>query len=100
MTKTWLSAPYRNANDHKKILFLMYKKILLITGGLGYIGSHAVVAFEQAGYTTVIVDNLVNSSKDTLIGIEKILGYCPDFFECDIRDRLDLEKIFQKYDFS
>jgi UDP-glucose 4-epimerase len=43
------------------------KKILLITGGTGYIGSHAVVAFEQAGYSTVILDNLVNSSRDTLI---------------------------------
>ena len=63
------------------------KKKLLITGGTGYIGSHAVVAFEQAGYETVILDNLVNSSRDTLIGIEKILGYCPPFYECDIRDR-------------
>jgi UDP-glucose 4-epimerase len=43
------------------------KKILLITGGTGYIGSHAVVAFEQAGYRTVILDNLVNSSRDILI---------------------------------
>lgn len=65
----------------------MDKKILLITGGLGYIGSHAVVAFEQAGYQTVILDNLVNSSLDTLSGIAKILGYVPDFFECDIRDK-------------
>lgn len=42
------------------------QKTLLITGGLGYIGSHAVVAFEQAGYRTIIVDNLVNSSRDVL----------------------------------
>ncbi len=76
------------------------KKILLITGGTGYIGSHAVVAFEQAGYRTVIIDNLVNSSRDSLIGIEKILGYCPDFYECDIQDWEWLEKIFQKYDFD
>lgn len=76
------------------------QKILLITGGTGYIGSHAVVAFEQAGYKTVILDNLVNSSRDTLFGIEKILGYCPDFFECDIRDRKWLEEIFQKYEFD
>ncbi len=78
----------------------MDQKILLITGGLGYIGSHAVVAFEQSGYKTVIIDNLVNSTRDTLLGIEKILGYTPDFFECDIRNRNELEKIFQKYDFS
>ncbi len=78
----------------------MQKKCILITGGTGYIGSHAVVAFEQAGYTTVIVDNLVNSSITTLSGIEKILGYCPDFFESDIRDSPWLERMFQKYEFD
>lgn len=76
------------------------KKNLLITGGTGYIGSHAVVAFEQAGYTTVILDNLMNSSRDTLLGIEKILGYCPEFYECDIRDREGLEDIFSRYTFD
>lgn len=76
------------------------RKTLLITGGTGYIGSHAVVAFGQVGYKTVILDNLVNSSRDTLRGIKKILGYCPEFFECDIRDRIWLEKIFQKYEFD
>lgn len=49
------------------------KKYLLITGGTGFIGSHAVVAFEQAGYSTVIIDNLCNSSIDSLDGIAKIL---------------------------
>ncbi len=76
------------------------KKNILITGGTGYIGSHAVVAFEEAGYRTVIIDNLVNSSRDTLIGIEKILGYCPDFYEWDIRNQEWLEPIFQKYHFD
>jgi UDP-glucose 4-epimerase len=78
----------------------MEKKTILITGGAGYIGSHAVVAFEQAGYKTVILDNLVNSSKETLAGIEKILGYCPDFYECDIRDKKWLEAVFGKYEFD
>ncbi len=77
----------------------MSQKILLITGWLGYIGSHAVVAFEQAGYKTVIVDSLVNSSKNVLEGIHKVLDYIPDFYECDIRSREEIEKIFQKYDF-
>lgn len=76
------------------------QKTLLITGGLGYIGSHAIVAFEQAGYRVVIIDNLVNSSRDTLLGIEKILGYTPDFYDTDIRDRAGLEKLFQKHDFD
>lgn len=79
---------------------MVNKKTLLITGGLGYIGSHAVVAFEQAWYQTVIIDNLANSSKDMLSGIEKILGYCPDFYECDIRDKKWLEAVFGKYEFN
>ncbi len=76
------------------------KKILLITGWTWYIGSHAVVAFEQVGYKTVILDNLSHSSKDVLIGIEKILGYTPDFYQCDLRDRLWVENIFSKYSFD
>ncbi len=79
---------------------MINRKILLITWGLGYIGSHAVVAFEQAWYKTVIIDNFINSTRKSLEGIEKILGYCPDFYECDIRDKIWLEKIFQKYSFD
>jgi len=76
------------------------KKTILITWWTGYIGSHWVVAFEQAGYKTVIVDNLCNSSVDTLEWIENILGYKPDFFEVDLRDKHLLEEIFKKYDFD
>ena len=78
----------------------MNQKILLITGGLGYIGSHAVVAFEQAGYKTVILDSLVNSTKEVLQGIKQILTYEPDFHEIDIRDREKLEWLFSKYEFD
>lgn len=76
------------------------QKIILITGGAGYIGSHAVVAFERAGYKTVIVDNFSNSDKTNLDGIDKILGYSPDFFECDISDEKIISKIFEKYNFD
>lgn len=75
------------------------KKTLLITGGAWYIWSHAVVAFEQAWYNTVILDNFVNSSRDTLVWIQKILWYCPPFFECDIRDTKLLTQLFQSYEF-
>ena len=78
----------------------MDQKTLLITGGAWYIGSHAVVAFEQAGYKTVILDNFLNSSNDNLIGIQKILGYSPDFYECDIWDQNELNKIFREYHFD
>lgn len=78
----------------------MTKKTILITGGLGYIGSHAVVAFEEAGYKTVIVDSLINSSKESLSGISKILGYTPDFYELDLRDKENLISVFDRYLFD
>lgn len=76
------------------------KKTILITWWTGYIGSHWVVAFEQAWYKTVIVDNLCNSSIDTLDWIEKIIGYKPDFYEVDLRDKEWLEEVFKKYSFD
>ena len=76
------------------------QKNILITGGAGYIGSHTVVAFEQAGYKTVIIDNFANSDHSNLNGITKILGYSPDFYECDITDSQNLDKIFAKYSFD
>ncbi len=78
----------------------MNKKNILITGWLWYIWSHWVVAFEEAWYNTVIVDNTTNSSIDTLLWIEKILWYKPDFFNVDLRDINNLEEVFKKYDFD
>lgn len=75
-------------------------KTLLLTWATGYIGSHAVVAFEQAWYKTVIIDNLSNSSRETLSGIERILGYIPDFHQWDIRDKEFLVSVFEKYNFD
>ena len=74
-------------------------KIILITWGLWYIGSHAVVRFEQEWYTTVIVDNLSNSDKKTLENITEILWYTPDFYETDLRNKVQLARIFKKYNF-
>ncbi|MCQ2958971.1 MAG: UDP-glucose 4-epimerase GalE [Bacteroidales bacterium] len=64
---------------------------ILVTGGLGYIGSHTVVELIQSGYEVVIVDNLSNSEKTVLDGIESITGVLPAFEELDICD----EKAFQ-----
>ena len=58
------------------------------------------MAFEQAGYRTIILDNLVNSSREVLDGIHSILGYIPDFHEIDIRDGKSLEKLFSTYEFD
>ncbi len=78
----------------------MQKQTLLITGGLGYIGSHAVVAFEEAGYKTVIIDNCSNSSKKSLENIKKILGYSPDFHKVDTGDKIALDNVFRTYNFD
>lgn len=59
---------------------------VLVTGGLGYIGSHAVVALEAAGHCTVIVDNLVNSERAVLSRLERLCGRKMPFLEGDVRD--------------
>lgn len=63
----------------------MSKKIL-VTGGMGFIGSHTVVELYNAGYTPIIVDNLSNSSLKILDQIEKIIAYRPAFFNFDLCD--------------
>ena len=78
----------------------MSRKTLLITGGAGYIGSHAVVAFEEAGYKTVSIDNFSNADRWVLSWITDILWYEPDFYEGDIRERSFLEWIFERYTFD
>lgn len=73
------------------------QKTVLITGWAGYIGAHTVVAFEKAGYKTVIIDNLSRSTRHNLQGIAKILGHEVDFYQCDIADKMTLDGIFQSY---
>ena len=66
---------------------------ILVTGGAGYIGSHTVVELLNEGHGVVVVDNLVNSSKESLKRVEKITGKKVPFFELDIRDRQALENV-------
>jgi len=77
----------------------MKKKLILITWWTWYIGSHAVVSFYEAGYEVVIVDNLVNSSEDSLDNIEKIIWIKPKFHNIDLRDKKSMEDLFKEYDF-
>lgn len=70
---------------------------ILVTGGTGYIGSHTVVELQNAGYPVVIIDNLSNSSRDVLDGIECITGLRPDFVEADCTDMAALTKLFADY---
>ncbi len=73
------------------------KEKILVTGGTGYIGSHTVVELQQAGYEVVIIDNLSNSSRDVLKGIEAITGIAPAFVEGDCTDITTLRSLFEKH---
>ena len=75
----------------------MKKDRILVTGGTGYIGSHTVVELQKAGYPVVIIDNLSNSNKDVLDGIERITGIRPDFVEADCTDMAAVRALFDKY---
>lgn len=69
---------------------------ILVTGGLGYIGSHTVVELQNAGFEVVIIDNLSNSSLDVLTGISNITGRSPKFEKLDLRDRASLRQFFDQ----
>lgn len=69
---------------------------VLLTGGAGYIGSHTCVELIQAGYDVIIIDSLVNSSKEAVRRVEQITGTKISFYEGDVRDRALLEQIFEK----
>jgi UDP-glucose 4-epimerase len=71
------------------------KNTILVTGGIGYIGSHTVVALLQQGFDVVIVDNLCNSSLFILDRIKKISGILPRFYQVDCCDKIELEKVFE-----
>jgi len=70
---------------------------ILVTGGLGFIGSHTVVELQNEGFEVVIVDNLSNSSINVLDGIEAITGKKPLFEEFDLRDKPKVQDFFQKH---
>lgn len=70
---------------------------ILITGGAGYIGSHACVEFLQAGYNIVVLDNLCNSSAEALQRVRELTGKDFPFVQGDIRDRAGLDRLFQTH---
>lgn len=70
---------------------------ILVTGGLGFIGSHTVVELQNKGYEVVIIDNLSNSSIEVLDGIESITGKKPLFEHIDLRDKQAVAYFFEKH---
>lgn len=73
------------------------KQSILVTGGAGYIGSHTTLALLEAGYEVVVLDNLANSSLESLRRVERICGTAATFIEGDIRDRELLDSIFTRH---
>ncbi len=70
------------------------KKVILCTGGLGYVGSHTVISLHQAGYKPIIIDNLSNSHIKCLAHLEEILKDKITFYQADLKNLEEVHKIF------
>ncbi|HGN1707484.1 TPA: UDP-glucose 4-epimerase GalE [Providencia rettgeri] len=75
----------------------MHSHQVLVTGGLGYIGSHTCVQMIQQGMQPVILDNLHNANLEVLNRIESITGTKPTFYQGDVRDKTILDSIFTNH---
>ena len=71
---------------------------ILVTGGAGFIGSHTCVELIESGYDVVVLDNLVNSSKEAIKRVEKIIGKTITFYPVDLLDIDGVNEIFDKED--
>ncbi|WP_158990861.1 UDP-glucose 4-epimerase GalE [Mucilaginibacter sp. L196] len=69
---------------------------ILVTGGLGFIGSHTVVELVNSGYEPVIIDNLSNSDIKILDQLTKIIGYKPSFYQLDLCDEKAVKQLAEK----
>jgi UDP-glucose 4-epimerase len=70
---------------------------IVVTGGLGFIGSHTVVELQNEGFEVVVIDNLSNSSEGVLDGIVNITGKRPFFEKIDLRDKGAVQNFFKKH---
>lgn len=69
-------------------------KKILVTGGLGFIGSHTVVELQQSGFEVLIIDNLSNTRIEVLDQITSITGIRPQFFELDLKNKAEVTTFF------
>ena len=70
---------------------------IVVTGGLGFIGSHTVVELQNEGFEVIAIDNLSNSSIEVLSGIERITGKKPIFENIDLREKTAVQNFFATY---
>lgn len=73
------------------------KATYLVTGGAGYIGSHVTLALMQSGANVVVLDNLCNSSAQSLVRVAQLAGRSAKFVQGDVRDRALLDRVFAQY---
>jgi UDP-glucose 4-epimerase len=73
-------------------------KKIVVTGGLGYIGSHVTVELQEQGYEVVVIDNLSNSSIDVVENIGRISGKKPVFEQIDVREKQAVSDFFKKHE--
>ena len=73
------------------------KHKIIVTGGLGFIGSHTVVCLHEAGFEPIIIDNLSNSEASAMDGIEKLIGYKPIWANIDVNDKAALSNIIKEH---
>lgn len=71
---------------------------ILVTGGLGFIGSHTVVELQNEGFEVVVIDDLSNASIEVLEGINAITGKKPEFEQIDLRDKAAVQGFFKKHE--
>ena len=71
---------------------------IVVTGGLGFIGSHTVVELQNEGFEVVVIDNLSNSSEEVLKGIVAITGKTPVYEKMDLREKAAVQSFFKKHD--
>src|SRR5680860_298729 len=67
---------------------------ILVTGGTGYIGSHTVLSLQEAGHDVVVLDNLVNSSEESLRRVAELSGKTAEFHNVDLVDEAAVEGVF------
>lgn len=70
---------------------------VLVTGGTGYIGSHACIELINSGFDVIVLDNLFNSSLEVINRIKKLTGIKVPFYKVDVRDKSALQKIFEQH---
>ena len=73
---------------------------IAVMGGAGYIGSHTIIELYKAGHSVVVVDNLVNSSSESLRRVGELVGASIPFVNADVRDAVAMDKVFSENKFD